>query len=252
MIRHDYKTMTVSVGTATDIGGRSHNCDATAVHSNGFTTAVAIVDGIGSTPEVEHTAGLLAEVAARMATRRGTVPGLLAAHELISGPGPETPKPNAVGAVAVVYPSDRATVIAHVGDCRVYSMTGGVLTRHTTDHTVGELLRMVGVQEQHAQLHDNWVRTSIANATVATIPVADVVAERVLLTSDGIHKVLTDDQIAAVLTAFPEDVDQAAHELIAATLDAAPAGEPLDNMTAIVLHIDGPPSLADSIRVEVK
>ncbi|RDI20327.1 PP2C family protein-serine/threonine phosphatase [Lentzea flaviverrucosa] len=240
MIQFHHPNMTVTVGTATAIGGRSHNCDAAAVHSTASTTAAALIDGIGSTAEVEHTAALLAEVAARVAARRGPVAGLLTAHELISAPGPESPKPNAVGAVAVVYPSDRATVIAHVGDCRVYSMTGGVLTCHTTDHTVGELLRMVGVAEHHAALHDNWVRTSIGNATVASIPVVDVVAQRVLLTSDGIHKVLTDDQIAAVMTAFPEDVDQLAHELVAAVLDTARDGEPLDNMTAVVLHVDTP------------
>lgn len=241
MFQFEHPTMTVTVGIATDIGGRSHNCDATAVHSTAATTAAALIDGIGSTPEVEHAAGLLAEVAARVAARRGPVGGLLAAHELISAPGPESPKPNAVGAVAVVYPSDRATVIAHVGDCRVYSLTSGVFTRHTTDHTVGELLRMVGVAEHHAELHDNWVRTSIGNATVASIPVVDVVAERVLLTSDGIHKVLSDDQIAAVMARFPEDVDQLACELVAAALDAADDGEPLDNMTAVVLHVDGWP-----------
>ncbi|MET9231418.1 hypothetical protein [Lentzea sp. NPDC003310] len=237
MFQFEHQAMTIRVGTDTAIGGRSHNCDAAAVHSTATTTAAALIDGIGSTPEVQHTAALLAEVAARVAARRGPVAGLLAAHDLISGPGPESPKPNAVGAVAVVYPSDRATVIAHVGDCRVYSLTGAVLTRHTTDHTVGELLRMVGVHEHHAQLHDNWVRTSIGNAAVASIPVVDVVADRVLLTSDGIHKVLTDDQIAAVMAAFPEDVDQLACELVAAALDAAPEGEPADNMTAVVLHV---------------
>lgn len=237
---YEHPTMTINVGTATAIGGRSHNCDATAVHSTASTTAAALIDGIGSTPEVEHAAGLFAEVAARVAARRGPVPGLLAAHELISGPGPETPKPNAVGAVAVIYPSDRAIVTAHVGDCRVYSWTAGTLTSHTTDHTVGELLRQVGVTEHHAELHDNWVRTSIGNATVATIPVVDVVADLVILTSDGIHKVLTDDQIAAVTAQFPDDADQLACELVAAVLDAARDDEPLDNMTAVVLRVDDP------------
>ncbi|MDX8146424.1 hypothetical protein SK854_30220 [Lentzea sp. BCCO 10_0061] len=237
--RHEHPAMTVTVGIATDIGDRSHNCDAAAVHSTASTTAAAIIDGIGSTPEVERTAGLLAEVSARVAARRGPVAGLLAAHELISGPGPETPKPNAVGAVAVVYPSDRATVIAHVGDCRVYSLTSDVLTQHTADHTVGELLRMVGVNEHHAELHDNWVRTSIANAIVASIPVVDVVADLVILTSDGVHKVLTNDEIADVAIALAYDPQKLAHALVAAAL-SVPSTSERDNTTALVLRVDTP------------
>ncbi|NKE63286.1 hypothetical protein FXN61_43820 [Lentzea sp. PSKA42] len=231
--------MTVTVGTATDIGDRSRNCDATATHSTASTTAAALMDGIGSTPEVEHVAGLLAEVSARVAARRGPVAGLLASHELVSGPGPETPKPNAVGAVAVVYPSDRAIVAAHVGDCRVYSLTGDALTQHTTDHTVGELLRQVGVDEHDAVLHDNWVRTSIGNATVASIPVVDVVADLVILTSDGVHKALTNDEIADVATALAHEPQMLAHALVAAAL-SVPSTSDRDNTTAVVLRVDAP------------
>lgn len=240
MTRFEHPTMTITVGIATNIGDRSHNCDATAVHTTGTTTAAALIDGIGSNPEVEHTAGLLAEVSARVAARRGPVAGLLAAHELVSGPGPETPKPNAVGAVAVVYPSDRAIVTAHVGDCRVYSLTGDVLTQHTTDHTVGELLRMVGVTEQHAALHDNWVRTSIGNATVGSIPVVDVVADLAIFTSDGVAKALTNAQIAEVATAHSQDPQALADALVSVALAVPSASDERDNTTAIVLRVDDP------------
>lgn len=237
MTRYEHATMTITVGTSSDIGGRSHNCDATAVHSTNATTSVAVIDGIGSTPEVAHTANLLAEVSARVAARRGPVAGVLAAHGLISGPGPETPKPNAVGAVAVVYPSDHAIVTAYVGDCRVYSWKEGVLTRHTVDHTVGELLRMVGVDEHQAVLHDNWVRTSIGNATVDSVPVVDVVADVVILTSDGIHKVLTDTEIAVVAARNANDPQSLADALVSAAL-TAPSDDQRDNATALVLRVD--------------
>lgn len=234
--QYEHTTMTITVGTATNIGGRDHNCDATAVHTTSTTTAVALIDGIGSNPDVAETAYLLGEVSARVAARRGPVAGVLAAHGLVAGPGPETPKPNAVGAVAVVYPSDHAIVTAHVGDCRVYSWKDDVLTLHTVDHTVGELLRQVGVEEHHAVLHDNWVRTSIANATVASIPVADVVADLVILTSDGVHKPLAGTEIAALVAAHAGDPQLLADALVAAAL-AAPSDGTRDNATALVLQV---------------
>lgn len=241
MTRYEHPTMTITVGTATNIGDRSHNCDATAVHTTATSTAAALIDGIGSNPEVARTAELLAEVSARYAARRGPVAGLLAAHELVSGPGPETPKPNAVGAVAVVYPSDRAIVTAHVGDCRVYSLTGDVLTQHTTDHTVGELLRMVGVHEHDAVLHDNWVRTSIGNATVASIPVVDIAgADLVILTSDGVHKALSNARIADVARALADDPQALADALVSIALAVPTASAERDNTTAIVLRVSDP------------
>ena len=242
MTSYEHPTMTITVGTATNIGDRSHNCDATAIHTTAGTKAAALIDGIGDTSEVEHTAGLLAEVSARVAARRGPVAGLLAAHELISGPGPETPKPNAVGAVAVVYSSDRAIVVAHVGDCRVYSLTGDVFTQHTTDHTVGELLRQVGVTEQHAALRDDWVRTSIGNATVATIPIADIVgADTVILTSDGIHKALGDDALYELALGCRDTAPQVlADTLVISALDPMLCDTRVgDNATAIVLRVTG-------------
>lgn len=230
--------MTITTATATHIGDRTHNCDAAVAAVSPATTAVALIDGIGSSDEIAYTAQLLAEVAARVGVRKGPLLGLLAAGELIDGPGPESPKPNAVGAVAVVYPGDMATVIAHVGDVRVYSWTDGVLTSHTTDHTVGELLRQVGVEEQQSVLHDNWVRTTLGRLTVGSIPLVDVQAKVVVMTSDGVHKVLTDDQIASVVAEHEHDPQELADALVEAALAVVPEDiGTRDNTTVAVLRV---------------
>jgi len=119
----------------------------------------------------------------------------------------------------------RIAHILHVGDTRLYRLSGDRLTCLTTDHVREEgpgrrshvLTRALGIETE--------VRLDYASQPVA-------LHDRFLLCSDGVHGFLTDEAIAAILRARsgPQDT---ARELVRAALDGG--GD--DNSTALVLDV---------------
>ncbi len=221
----------VLAATATRRGTRPQNCDAAAVHAAAGRTSAALVDGIGSTAEQAACSLLLAEVAARVAARRGRLAGLLAAAELIAGAGDE----DAVAVVATGEPGE-PTRVAWVGDCRAYGWDGAELRRYTTDHTVGEQLRANGVPVELAEQHDNWIKTSLRLAVVATVYEAEIPAgEAVLLTTDGVHDALSHAELAALVREFDDD-PRALAEAVVGAVGEDDDGE-RDDATAVVVTV---------------
>lgn len=232
---------------STAIGDREHQCDA--VHTDTApdgTVAVALIDGIGDTPDTARKATVLAEVAACVGARRGPLAGLLAAAEVVSSGTADPTRPNAVGAVAVTYP-DGQTVIAHCGDVRAHTWNGTTAGLHTTDHTLYELLAshttdrrlfelLVGM-DHNGSVHDlgDAVRTTLARATVGSITTGTTRDPLVILTSDGVHKRMSDTDIALFAEHTPDPQTLAGLLVSAALQGDAPDG--LDNTTAAVIRI---------------
>ena len=204
--------------TATRKGTRQYNADAAAVHTAGVTTAAAVVDGIGNSPEIAACSLLLAEVAARVGARRGSLVGILAAAELVADRDAAAVEPDAVAVLAVAVPEH--TGVAWVGDCRAWGWDGATLTQWTTDHTVGQQLRVNGAPLDLAEAHDNWIRTSLGRAVVATVYQVTIPSDAlVLLTSDGVHDALTRDELATLVRAHGDDPQVMADAIVAAVVE---------------------------------
>ncbi|MEU4801206.1 hypothetical protein [Actinosynnema sp. NPDC023587] len=237
--------VTVTIGISTGIGDRAHQCDATATATApDGTVAVALIDGIGDTPEVADTAGLLARVAARVGCRRGALAGLLAAAELVSSGTADLTVPNAIGVLAVVYP-DGQTVVGHCGDARAHSWNGHTLDIHTVDHTLAQLVREHSERGAWRRVGlgglEDGVRTTLARATVGSIATTTLTAgdHTVILTSDGVHRALGDDaeeHVAAIAQLHPLPRELADRLTRAALNTSTPRGT-RDNATAAVLRI---------------
>lgn len=198
-------TLPPHVAVSTRRGTREHNADAVAVRTDDTDLTVAVVvDGIGNSAKVAATAQLCADVAARIAARYGGLAGILTAGALLAAPGSDDgPEPDAVALVAV-SDSD-GTVVHWVGDCRAYGFADKALHRYTTDHTVGQQLRVNGVPVELAKHHDNWVRTTLSHAVVATVYEVVLPPGLVLLTTDGVHDALTEDDLTALVRTHEHD-----------------------------------------------
>jgi len=145
--------------------------------------------------------------------------------------------------VAAVITDSRA-LIAHLGDSRAYLYRDRVVQRLTSDHTIVQAVIDAGeLTPEQAAHHPN--RSVVTRHVLMTPPAKpDVRAldlylgDRVLLCSDGLHGVLDDATLAAILTDYPDPAD-ACRALIGA---ANQAGGP-DNITAVVVNADqGTPS----------
>jgi protein phosphatase len=131
--------------------------------------------------------------------------------------------------------------IAHVGDSRAYRLRGRRLELLTRDHTLIEDQVSLGtISRERARLSPlrNVLTRAIGTDPRVTtdLRLAEIQhGDLFLLASDGLHGVVGDDDIAAILRTAP-DLTRAAAELVAAALDA---GGP-DNVTCVLVLVDCP------------
>ena len=144
----------------------------------------------------------------------------------------------ATTAVALLIDAGVGT-LAHVGDSRAYRLRDGQLERLTRDHSwVEEQISVGALSEMAARKHPwrNIVTRALSGSDGLDVDVKEVSLEqgdRLLLCSDGVFTVLSDDQIADVLRR-ETDLDSLCDALIQGANDG---GGP-DNVTAVVLQVD--------------
>lgn len=139
--------------------------------------------------------------------------------------------------VALHVHEDRAYV-AHVGDSRVYRMRDGVLTQLTRDHSLLEQLKSLRPNMTQAEIDAFPYKHVIVRAMgkeeevevdtwTGTVEPGDVL----LLCSDGLSGMISDAQIAEILTEHPEP-----EEACGLLVDAANAHGGKDNITVVVVR----------------
>ena len=139
--------------------------------------------------------------------------------------------------VALVKPE--SLIVAHVGDSRAYVLHAGELAQVTDDHSwVGEMVRRGEITPAQAAVHPH--RSVITRAlgtdgdvTPDTTEVPLAPGDRLLLCSDGLTGMVT-DQVIAELLQQGDDPQETADALVMAAL----AGGGEDNVTVIVVHVE--------------
>jgi protein phosphatase len=131
-----------------------------------------------------------------------------------------------------------AAHLAHVGDSRAYLSRAGTLRMLTRDHTlVSQMVAEGEISQAEAEVHPhrNVLTRVIGTEPDVEIDVDDVgllEGDRLLLCSDGLTNMLTQDQIRAILESGGSP-QEAADRLVRA---ANRAGG-LDNITVLVLDV---------------
>jgi protein phosphatase len=144
----------------------------------------------------------------------------------------------ATTAVAIIV-GDGNAALAHVGDSRAYLRGAGGLRRLTRDHSWVEEQMRAGLLSPAAAREHPW-RNVVTRALSGADPgqpdvceVALTTGDRLLLCSDGLSSVLSDEEIDAVL-ARDATPDRACEDLVR---EANDGGGP-DNITVIVIDVD--------------
>jgi protein phosphatase len=141
--------------------------------------------------------------------------------------------------LTAVYLDDSALAIAHVGDSRAYLLRDGRLSRLTQDHSlVGELVRRGKLTEQQAAEHPQRSIITRALGVDAEVQVDTWTyparpGDVVLLCSDGLTSMITEERIAAIL-GEASDLDRAAERLI----DEANEAGGRDNITVVIFRLE--------------
>ena len=132
---------------------------------------------------------------------------------------------------------DRA-VVAHAGDSRAYLQRGAQLHRLTDDHTLVNAYVQAGVltaEKAATSTIRNVITRAVGGDATLKVDTRVVGIERgdtFLLASDGLHGVVGDAEIAAVLLG-ERDLTRAAAQLVERANDA---GGP-DNVTVVLVRI---------------
>jgi protein phosphatase len=164
----------------------------------------------------------------RAARLRGAI---LIANERVLAEGQAHERYKGMGTTVVAAyfsPSNQRVYIAHVGDSRCYRVRLGELTQLTTDHTLGA----AGIQGSRASVLARAVGAE-KNVDVDVAIESPLPGDLYLLCSDGLSRMVPDEQIRATLLAVT-DLELATKTLV----DKANQSGGRDNITAIVVRVD--------------
>lgn len=176
---------------------------------------------------------MAAAAAARVAARRDPGYAIRYAAELNADPAQALPQPDGAIVVATAHPGTGWRV-ANAGDCTAFSFDGRRATLLTEDHTVGRLLRTLGLAEEIAASRDRGLTHSIGRARIGMVPAARTEDRDVVLGSDGLR--LSKEQVTAILLDHAADPAAAAPDLVSAA-----RAHTSDDITAVVaLRPDAP------------
>jgi PPM family protein phosphatase len=141
--------------------------------------------------------------------------------------------------LTAAYVDDAHVAIAHVGDSRAYLFRDGTLQRLTQDHSlVDELVRRGKLTEEQAAEHP---QRSIITRALGPEPDVEVdtwtyparAGDVILLCSDGLTSMISEEQVREVLTAH-DNLDAAADALIAQANEAGGR----DNITVVLFRLE--------------
>ena len=218
---------------------RENNEDSLFPTAGGETTdsaVLAVADGMGG-----HVAG---EVASRLAINASTSSELDASDRVAAGNRAireevaREPSLEGMGTTMTLLVIDgEQGTFGHVGDSRAYMLRDQELTQLTNDHTVAAEYVQVGqMTPEEAAVHPHRHMLTRTLGLTRFVNVDDFVidfevGDRVLLCSDGLTEMVSDDAIAKILK------DGTPEETAWKLVETANAAGGVDNISVIVVHV---------------
>ncbi len=238
----------------TDIGcEREKNEDRLTIVQSTAGTAFFVFDGMGGVEGGEAAAQLSVDAVRGVLSQSDRDDGertlrssIERAHQVIS-----LRRQNQIFAamgttVVAAMINDHEINIATVGDSRAYLIHDGSIQQLTSDHTyVQELVDQGHLQPQDALVHPHaHILTRCVGSTVGfqidtrklwiwPMSAEEPQADRLLLCSDGLYSLVTDSEMAAIVTSLAPN--EACEKLIRLARERGG----FDNITALVIPLEG-------------
>jgi len=207
----------------------------------------AIADGMGGAKAGEVASRLAAETLREqelgdLPAPEQTVELIREANRRVFAYSSENASARGMGTtMTVALVEGNKVTIGHVGDSRAYLLRDEQLTQLTQDHSlVAELVRSGRLSAEEAESHPRRSVITRALGTDSEVEV-DVFSlqgqdrDIYLLCSDGLTSMVSDDEIASLLSASRDDLDEATRKLVAAANQAG--GE--DNISVVLFSLEG-------------
>ena len=248
--------MRLSVGAASSVGRvRQINEDAYLVRAD--QGLFVVCDGMGGAAAGEVASGLAVETIAAhaVADAIGTGSGggfqprtaalcraVLAANRAILDRALRDPEHSGMGTTVVgVWVADGVASIAHVGDSRAYISHHDGFESLTRDHSLVEAQVQAGLIDREQSLkseHQNVLLRALGREPDVQVEMSETAVaagDQLLLCTDGLTRMVTDEGLAEALGRFRGDPQGACDHLV----EAANASGGPDNITVVVIEFPG-------------
>lgn len=239
----------MSVMGSIDYAGDSHVGRVRSTNEDAFLLApplFAVADGLGGHQAGEVASKLaidaLLESSPRSADAKALGRAVRRANEAVMRAASSGQGRAGMGTtLTAALIEGRRIAIAHVGDSRAYLLHNGVLHQLTEDHSVvADLVRQGKITREESRVHPS---RSVITRALGTDPdmLPDTFeleassGDRLLLATDGLTSMVSDDEIERTLTSAPTPA-AAVRELINRAIEAG--GQ--DNVTVVVVDIGDP------------
>jgi protein phosphatase len=229
LVRPDLGVFAVADG----VGGGADGEVASAMVMQSITDALENPDDITQPPEDEPDTKLGAGL---------VIAGLRRAHRLVVAHRLSLGATTMASTFAGIAVSDDGVTVLHAGDSRVYRFRSGRLFQLTEDHSlVNELLQrgIISAERAAGHPHSSIITRAVGAGRELHVEVRSesfVSGDAYLITSDGLHGVVGHGELESVLRAH-EDLERAVHALV----ERAKAKGGPDNITAVLVRLDGAP-----------
>lgn len=236
------------VGAATDPGPvREQNEDA--VYHNVLVdtpgnelTLLAVADGMGGYQRGEVAAQIAIDTLIERFSSNDTDDLVLIikqafrlANERIFAGGSAEGEHNMMGTTLVVGAlRGNDLVIGNVGDSRAYLVRANSLNQISTDHSlVAEQVAMGAMTQEEAREshHKNIITRALGHRQRVEVDIFELTLlpeDRLLISTDGLHDYLEDDEMVELMTRLPPE--DAAREMVSRAIQAGST----DNVSALV------------------
>jgi len=161
------------------------------------------------------------------------------ANEKIQEYASEHPESRGMGTTVVaVQVIDSRLVLCHVGDSRCYLFRDGKLGALTSDHSwVNEQVKLGLLSEEEAQRHPfrNVITKALGTKGEATAEINETTnreGDLLLLCTDGLNSMISDDEIAGIISK-----DSSLEEKAKSLIEAANNNGGEDNITLVLVKI---------------
>lgn len=209
--------------------------DGMGGHQAGDVASKLAVDSFCNMLERQHEKAEVSQEEAKMLVRQA----IAEANEKVYGMASRNERYHSMGTTVVAaLLGGGSAVIGHVGDSRAYRISKEKLSLLTEDHSlVNELLKSGQLSYEEAANHP---RKNVLTRAIGTDAHVDIdvqslswdAEDMLLLCSDGLTNMVSEEQILAVLAQESDDLGAKADQLIQQALEAG--GE--DNVTVVLLQ----------------
>jgi protein phosphatase len=165
---------------------------------------------------------------------------MVANQTVLANQGDRTEEKKMGSTLVMALVTESQTHIANVGDSRAYHLDGTGIRQVSVDHSLVERLIQIGqLTREEARTHKqkNVIYNTVGDKLdmeVGLYQVALQPGDRLLLCSDGLSGMITDEEILEISRSRPNPA-----EACKALIEAAKKAGGYDNITAIIVQMDG-------------